>query len=114
MLAKEIKFKTYGRQKKTLAKMLNESLKREDGNTAFRYVGHIYPEIIKYFEEEGYNVTKLDFPAMLVKTNGFPMYVFTIKDEISLNDEEIKLAEVYENAKGDDYTRTLVVLSEIM
>lgn len=37
-------------------------------------------------------------------THGAPVYIFTIKDDIELNEEEMKEAEAYEPENPDDAT----------
>ena len=43
MLAKELKIKTMKKQREFIKKQLSHVDTRNDGDTAYRYVGHIYP-----------------------------------------------------------------------
>lgn len=105
MLAKEIKIKTIKRQREFIEKQLRRiSTEHNDGDSAYSYVGYIYPEVIKHFENEGFIVTLLKSDMLLVATRGLPMYLFTVGD-IELSEEELKQAEEYElddEEKEDD------------
>lgn len=61
MLAKEIKINNIKRQREFIKKQLENRLKHpnKDGDTAYRYIGHILPEVIEYFKGEGYNVERV-------------------------------------------------------
>lgn len=96
MLAKEIKIKTLKRQREFIEKQLRQiTMDRDDGDSAYSYVGYIYPEVIKHFEKEGFVVKLLKSDMLLVATRGLPMYLFTVGD-IALSSEEMKQAEEYE------------------
>ena len=69
----------------------------EDGNPAYRYVGYLYPENRKYFEDEGYDVTIIMSNDMLVETIGFPVNIFTPREDISLSEDEEKISIVISN-----------------
>ncbi len=69
--------------------------------TVYMYTGHLHPEVIKYFEEEGFTITKLQSDILNLVTKGLPTYLFTVSDEIVLSDEELKEAEAREGFKGE-------------
>ena len=102
MLAKENKIKTLSRQRKFIETQLNDIAEnREDGNTSYTYVGSIYPEVIKHFENEGYDVTLVKSDLLSALAKGMPVYLFTVGD-IKLSEEELKQAEEYNNATDDE------------
>ncbi len=116
MLAKEIKIKTLRRQREFIEKQLNAS--KGDGDTAYRFVGHVYPEVIEYFEKEGFIVTKVESDVLNMMSRGLPVYLFIVGD-IKLSDEEMKEAESYyepeefgsdsEESRGfEEFMRTLM------
>lgn len=101
MLAKELKIKTMKRQREFILRQLSNADNRDDGDTAYRYVGHIYPEVIEYFENEGFVVTQVNSELMSAISRGLPVYVFTVGD-IKLSEEELKRAEAYETKKAEE------------
>lgn len=102
MLAKEIKIKTLKKQRKFIEKQLKGiTTCREDGNDIYVYVGHVHPEVIKYFESEGFDVTIVRSEMFMALTKGMPAYVFTVGD-IKLTEEELKQAEEYDSENEDD------------
>lgn len=94
MLAKEIKIGNIKRQREFIEDQLKHPNK--DGNTAYRYVGQVLPEVIAYFEGEGYCVEHITSDMLTAATNGLPVYLFTIRDDVILNDKELKAAEEVE------------------
>lgn len=96
LLAKEIKIQTIRKQREFIRKQLLETKKNKDGDTAYCYVGHIFPEVIKYFEKEGFTITKVQSELLSAMTKGIPVYVFTIDDTIVLNEEDLQQAEAYD------------------
>lgn len=98
MLAKEVKIKNIKRQREFIKDQLEHRLnhQNEDGNTAYSYVGHVLPEVIDYFKAEGYKVERITSDMLTAATKGLPVYLFTISDEVVLNDEELKAAEEVE------------------
>ena len=96
MLAKELKIKTLKKQREFIEKQLTNRVKfEEDGNASYSYIGCIYPEVKEYFEKEGFEVTLVNSDMALAMSRGVPVYVFTIKDDIKLSDEEMQEAEAY-------------------
>ena len=74
MLAKELKIKTLKKQREFIEEQLSLADTRKDGDTSYTFVGHIYPEVIKYFEEEGFVVTRVPHSDMLTAaTKGTPV-----------------------------------------
>ena len=105
MLAKEIKIRNIKQQRDFIMNQLKEYLMehpRNDGNTAYRYVGHVLPEIVDYFKGEGFDVKCLISDMILSATQGMPIYLFTISDNVVLSDEELKAAEEFEYKFDDD------------
>lgn len=102
MLAKELKIKTMKLQREFIEGQLSHVECREDGDTSYRYVGVIYPEVIHYFEEEGFTVTKVQNDLLTAMTKGNPVYVFSVKEDLKLTDKELKEAETYEAKKEDE------------
>lgn len=100
-MAKEIKIKTMKRQREFIKKQLAHADTREDGSTSYSYIGYIYPEVIAYFESEGFTITKVESDMMTAMTKGDTVYLFTIGD-MELTEEELKEAEAYEPAEFDD------------
>lgn len=74
----------------------------KDGNTVYRYVGHVLPEVVKYFENEGYDVKCFSSIEIIAMTKGYPLYLFTISDLVTLSDEELKQAEEYNYEDDND------------
>lgn len=105
MLAKDVKIRNLKRQREFIRKQLSPTEPRKDGNPAYRYAGHIYPEVIKYFEDEGYVITEVHSDMLTAAANGLPVYLFIPKD-IKLSEEEMKQAEAYasedEEAKAEE------------
>lgn len=98
MLAKEVKIKNIKRQREFIKRQLKKLLEHpsKDGDTAYRYVGYVFPEVSSYFEDEGYVVKRLDSDRILAATNGSPMFLFTIGNQIILTKEELEEAEAVE------------------
>jgi len=92
MLAKEIKIKTMKKQREFIKKQLSLAGNSKDGDPCYKYVGHVCPENIAYFENEGYKVTCLDYDAVIAETKGYPIYVFIVGD-IELTEDELEAAE---------------------
>lgn len=103
MLAKEIKIKNVKRQREFIKDQLEHLLdhQKEDGNTAYRYVGHVLPEVIAYFTNEGYKVERITSDMLTAATKGLPVYLFTISEDVVLTDEELKAAEEVEYEADD-------------
>ena len=100
MLAKEIKIKTIKKQREFIKNQLASAINREDGDCAYTYVGHIYPEVIQYFQSEGFVVTLVKSDLMLAMTKGVPIYLFTV-NSIALSEEELKQAEEYDSTTDE-------------
>lgn len=101
MLAKELKIKTLKKQREFIKNQLSHADVRKDGDTAYPYVGHIYPEVIEYFESEGFIVTKVESDLLTALTKGMPIYIFVVGD-VKLTKEEIQEAEAYELKSDND------------
>lgn len=98
MLAKDIKIKNIMTQRAFIMAQLSVMLEspREDGNSAYTYVGHIYPENRYFFRMEGFNVAKVESDMLMAATKGIPVYLFTPNDRIELTEEEFQEAEKYQ------------------
>lgn len=97
MLAKEIKIKTIKQQREFIENWIKKLVDHQkDGDASFPYCGHIYPEVVKYFEEEGFKVDKITSDTIFPITKGKPIYLFSVQDDITLSDEEQKQAEEYQ------------------
>lgn len=94
MLAKNLKIKNLKRQRKFITDQIEEMVKNppRDGNTSFLYIGNIFPENRKYFEQEGFNITLLNYLEYTSESKGMPIYRFSVKDEIILEEEELEKA----------------------
>lgn len=102
MLAKENKIKTLKRQREFIEKQLAQIPEhRQDGDTSYTYVGYIYPEVIKHFENEGFVVTLVKSDLISILTKGVPLYLFTVGN-IELSEEELKQAEEYKATDDED------------
>ena len=86
MLAKELKVRELIRQRNFIKGELKTP--RPDGDPSYRYIGYVFPENKKHFEENGYNVTTFFGVEVLPVTEGKPLNVFTPKDDIILTAEE--------------------------
>lgn len=104
MLAKEVKIKNIKKQREFIKEQLEHRLdhQNKDGDTAYRYVGHVLPEVIAYFTNEGYKVERITSDMLTAATKGLPVYLFTISDDVVLNDEELKAAEEVEYEPDDE------------
>ena len=93
MLAKELKIQNLKRQREFIKSNVELMIKEpdKDGDTTFVYVGHVLPEVITYFEKEGFCVEKVS--AGTIETRYLPAYLFTISDQTILNEDEEKTAE---------------------
>lgn len=116
MLATEIKIKALKKQREFIEAQLKRIPEREDGDSAYPYVGHVYAEVIKYFEEQGFTVTRLQSDSLMSFSRGMPVYLFTVDDSIALTAEELKQAEEYtpEDEEHDEYGGIPEFLKEIL
>ena len=91
MLAKNLKIKNLKRQRKFITDKIEDMVKNppREGNTSFLYIGDIFPENRKYFEQEGFNITLLNYLEYTSESKGMPIYRFSVKDEIILEEEEL-------------------------
>lgn len=104
MLAKEIKIKTLKQQREFILKELTHLPEcRKDGNCLYRYVGYIYPEVIEYFRNEGFTVTEIKSDFITALSEGSPVYIFTVSDDIKLSEKEMEQAEEYNYSRDDNF-----------
>lgn len=104
MLAKELKIKNIKRQREFIQEQIEKMLKHpnEDGNTAYPYVGYVFPEVIDYFKGEGFAVKRVNSEMLIAATKGVPAYLFIVSDEVKLSEEEMKEAEEVEYELDED------------
>lgn len=94
LLAKILKIKTLKKQRNYIKRGIFSLASRGDaGDPSFRYTGYIYPEVIKYFETEGFDITVVKSDLVLATTKGKPIYIFTPKDNLELSEKEMEKAE---------------------
>ena len=88
MLGKELKIENLMIQREFIRKQLMQPNK--DGDPSYLYVGQLFLENIRYFEEEGMAITPITIDNS--KFRGLPAYLFTCK-VFELNDDEMKESE---------------------
>lgn len=102
MLAKTIKIKTMMTQREDLKELLSDPECWSCGYVEFE--GFIYPENLKYFENEGFTISR-KLPRDLMGLMGceIPTYLFTV-NSVELNEQELAEAEAYkpEEEEEDD------------
>ena len=93
ILAKELKIQNLKRQREFIKSTVELMIKEpdKDGDTTFVYVGHVFPEVIAYFQGEGFCVKKVSDGT--IETRYIPVYLFTISDKTILDDDDGKKAE---------------------
>lgn len=94
MLAKELKIKALLSQRDYIKERLENSLYEEECSICFVYVGEVFSENIKYFENEGFVVTKLSSGNFELIYGGIPAYLFTVAD-MELSTEELLQADLF-------------------
>ena len=88
MLAKE--------QKIGNLKLQREAIKKKSSScsgAAFTYVGEVYPENQTHFKDEGYDIIKIPMEFSAAITGGLPLYLFKVREDITLTAEEMEMAE---------------------
>lgn len=113
MLAKDLKIKNIKKQKSFIHDQIVKRLEhpRNDGDTAYVYIGHILPEVITHFENEGFTIVPINSDSLTALAKGLPVYRFTISQNVTLNEEELKAAEEIdqnENDYADNFTEELI------
>lgn len=93
--ARRIKIQTVAVQRELIAKQLSHTCLSPDGSTEYSYAGHVYPENIQYFENNGWTVKKIESEMLTIQYKGAPVYLFTVSDDIVLTEEEMEEAEEY-------------------
>lgn len=103
MLAKELKIKNLKKQREFIKRQISTFAGiRNDGDSSYIYVGYVYPEVIKYFQSEGFIVTKIESEKLTAVNKGMPTYLF-VPGAVELTEDELRVAEaigIEEN--GDD------------
>lgn len=94
MLAKSLKIKNLKRQREFITGMIMNLINNppRDGNTSFLYMGTIFPENWEYFKNEGFDILQLNFIEYTAEAKGMPIFRISVKSELTLDDEEMKLA----------------------
>jgi len=95
MLARKLKISTLKRQQNFIQERLEALGNSKDGNIAFTYVGHLYPEVKRHFELQGFDIKTVRSDSLEALTYGIPVYIFTPSNEITLTDTELEEAENY-------------------
>ena len=94
MLAKEIKIQNVKKQRTFIEHQLTEnSVVNKDGDISYSYVGYLFPEVRKFFENKGFVITDFISNEIAVHTQGRTIHVFTLSDELTLSDEDWEEAE---------------------
>lgn len=94
-LAHELKIKTIEVQKRYIRKKLEECANSRDGRVMCIYYGEVYPEVRKYFENEGFHI-------FIWNNQKEPYaYVFTVDNTFP------SILSVYEEAKAKEYADEL-------
>lgn len=100
MLARDLKIKNLKRQREFIQKQIIGRARMEDGCVIGKYVGNIYPEVIEYFEKEGFVITKIESELLTAIHGGLPTNIITVGN-LKLTEEELKEAENYELREED-------------
>ena len=116
MLAKKLKIQNLKRQREFIEEQLEYMLSNpnEDGNATYRYVGHLLPEVISHFEKEGFTITSIRSDSVISRTEGKTLYLFTISDDVALNDDERTEAEAVEIGNNDDDESTAPLFNDLL
>lgn len=103
MLAKEIKIGNIKRQREFIKRQFGKMKEkpRKDGDTAYIYVGYLFPENIAYFKEEGFDIRCIDTEPSITK--GLTLNIFTISQNVVLSAEELEAAENVEYEDDEFY-----------
>lgn len=93
MNARDYKIRTILVQRGYIEKQLSniDKVAQNSGMIDYPFIGEIYPENIKYFNDLGYEVVRAKDACDMVKAR--PIYIIYPSEEIVLTDEELKLAE---------------------
>lgn len=100
MLARELKIKNLKTQREFIQKQIISRARMEDGCVFCNYVGYIYPEVIEYFEKEGFVITKIESELLTAINGGLPTNIITVGD-FKLTEEELQEAEDYDLTEGE-------------
>lgn len=95
MLGKQIRIKNIKRQREFIRRQLNHLLHtgRKDGDTQYRYLGEVLPEVKEYFKKEGFDVIVYDSDVIMAETKGMPINLFVPSRTLNLTEEELREAE---------------------
>lgn len=106
MLAKEIKIKNIKKQREFIESQLRKVSKlNTDGDISYTYIGYIFPEVQKHFVKEGFKINQYMSDFIAASTNGKPINLFTIKDDVQLSDAELEEAEKNFETEDEMFTR---------
>ena len=112
-LARQIKITTLMRQRDFIElrindrsrdinpdKSVDEQFKDEDycGDPSYTYVGYVYPENVRYFQAEGFDVQEIHPQDGFAITRGHPVFLFTPSATVQLTQKE--LAQSKEESLG--------------
>ena len=105
-LAKDVKIQNLLVQRDYIASQLKSTKEnpRENGDTSYIYIGHVFPENCDHFRREGYDVRQLKSELLTALAHGRPVFLFTIGNDVTLTEEDLRLAqEAKDNKKeGND------------
>lgn len=106
-LAKDVKIQNLLVQRDYIASQLKSTKEnpRENGDTSYIYIGHVFPENCDYFRREGYNVVTIKSDLLTALVHGRPVFLFTIGNDVTLTGEDLKLAQEAKGNKKDGNDR---------
>jgi len=93
MLAKIAKMQNLRKQRDYIYSQLTYLIQNsEDGDITYHYLGQIFPENVRYFEEEGFKIVKVQTDLLTSLTLYPELNVFVIGDiELSMDELEQSL-----------------------
>ncbi|MGN1327474.1 MAG: hypothetical protein ACI4VQ_05330 [Clostridia bacterium] len=60
------------------------------GDPSYLYPGYVYPENVRYFQKEGYDVKEIQPQDGFAVTKGRPAFLFTPSNSVLLDEKEMK------------------------
>ena len=104
MLARGIKKRQLFQQRKFIQKGLEcAATRKRDGDCSYVYIGHLYPENVEYFRNEGFNISLIESETLKGKTLGIPVFLFTIANDVRLTPEEMTESERMAKTPADEF-----------
>ena len=93
MLAKTIKIQNLYVQREYIERKL--LMASEKGDPSFIYEGHIYPENVDYFQQQGIVINRASVVIDPKVINALPAHLITISPALKLTREELSEAKKY-------------------